>query len=1277
MSGGGHTVARWALACVLPALVLVLFASAGSAARDPSAKGSPARVTHSYPVTLVTGDRVVLNALSNGQQSVTVADRPAGSDGAEAAPSFHAVRQNGDIYAWPVEVGVYVGTLLDRELFNISKLVEQGFSDNASTTIPLIVDYRAATTEGALPGEVTKTASLRSIGAAAVRETKKQAKAFGRALKEQLNADAGAIDKGRDDQLARTGPFAGIKRIFLDQKVEAALADSVPQIGAPAAWAAGFDGAGIDVAVLDTGIDAGHPDLSGKVVAEANFTTDPTAADGNGHGTHVASTIAGGGQASGGLRKGVAPGADLMNGKVLDGNGNGQESWVIAGMEWAATNGADVISMSLQAGITDGTDPVAQAVNTLTQANGVLFTIAAGNFGPGKSTLTTPGAADSALTVGAVDKSDVIAPFSGRGPRVGNYALKPDLTAPGVDIIAARAAGTSLGTPIDDNYTMLSGTSMATPHVAGASAIIRQEFPSMTPAQVKAALVSTALPGPYTVYEQGAGRVDVARAYSQKVYAENAPVDFGYFPYPHDADQPVTKTLGYSNYTNADVTLNLSVDVVGEDGNAPAAGLLTLGASSVTVPAGGTASVNLTVDTRLGDPSLYGGAIRAQSGDGSVVVRTPVGFYKEPVRYNLTVNGVARDGRPAQGISWVDIVNADDTRLFQQTVGFSGGSATVRVPPGKYSVMGMLFTYDEPQVYATEAAIAGNPELDVNQDTETTVDARQATEVLPQTEKPTAAQWWVIGTYRSAAQFGSWESLLLASPPIDRMFAAPTQQVTQGDFGFRAKPMLAAPELEISVAPPNAMPLDVSYGGTTKIDGTKRYELVYAGYGREQDYAGLDVRGKAVLVSRGPLPPVGDPITFAEKVTRATEKGAALILIHNHSPGLLLVGLGETQLPVLTMTQQLGVRLRDQLQQGKKLVLNAKGVLQSPYVYDTLFAERGRILPTHVRTFNKTNTMRIDTTYHAQVPKWLAGDVRHGYPPWSGFSFDGARNFYAPFVRTEYVMAGGDVWWWHIGWGSMVCCDTIFGWEQRDPLVTVPAPGTATADWFGQPQHPSVIRNYSAGDLGEPIVRTGNMITGFVAAFTDGVGRFGFHDGRTDSTPFQLYENGSLIASSEGFFGSYGVAGSPASYRAELDVTRTAPFWTLSTRTHTTWTFASAPPPEGVTEIQPVLLVDYDLGPLDLQNRAHRGDQNIVLAARRQQGAAPATVTSLTLAASYDDGATWATVPTSPLGGGRFAATIHNPQTGPAQTVSLRVQAADSGGSGIEQTILRAYGLEG
>ncbi len=1259
---------------------LTAIALTGVAPAGPTAHGevaapqraqpaAPPQMGGSQPVTLITGEKVVLTTASNGEQSLTAAQTAGG-----AMPTLHAVKQNGDVYVWPADLGMLVDTFFDREVFNVSKLVRQGLSDPASGSIPLIVDYRGAIRQQPIPGDVSRELTLESITAVAGEEPKASADELGEALRAQLTDD-GAVT-GRDvRELTRTGPFAGIKRIYLDEQIKAGLADSVPQIGAPQAWSAGFDGTGVDVAVLDTGIDSTHPDLQGKVVAEMNFTTRPTAADENGHGTHVASTVAGSGAASGGLRKGVAPGAALLNGKVLDQNGSGEVSWAIAAMEWAADNGADVISMSMQAGFSDGTDPFAQAVNQLTRDDGVLFSIAAGNFGSGAQTVSTPGTADLAITVGAVTKQDQLAGFSGRGPRQGNFAIKPDITAPGVGIIAARAAGTSLGSPVDQFYTSLDGTSMATPHVSGAAAILKQEFPSFSPTQLKAALVSTAVPGPYTVYQQGAGRVDVARAYSQHVYADSAPIDFGYFPHPHDADQPVTKTLSWSNYTDGPVTLDLTVDVTGENGATPAPGMITLSASSVTIPAGGSAAVDATVDTRLGDPSLYGGVVRAQSADGTIVVRTPVGFYKEPVRVNLTIDGIAHDGRPARGISWVDVVNTDDTRLVQQTVGLFNGPVTLRVPPGTYSVMGMIFTYDEPQVFATEVAIAGDPELEVNEDTTYVVDARPATEMTPITDRPTEPRWWVVGSYRAAATFGSFESLLLASPPIKRAFAAPTEPVTIGDFGFRAKPNLHAPEIRLTVGRQNPTQLDVTYAtGSPRIDGRKQYDLVYAGYGRVQDFEGLDVRGKAVLMTRGPLPPVGTAITFQEKVDNATAAGAALAIIHNHSPGLLLIGVANAQIPVFSQPQAQGEQLRARLEGGQRLPLTAKGIPQSPYVYDMVFAERGRIQDTHVRTLDRRTTARIDAEYRAQVDRWIGGDVRHAYPPWSSFSFDGARNFTMPFNRDEFVAAGDGNRWFHVSYGSMEPFEFVFQWEQQGLRDVFYARKTRLAEtWFGQPQHPNVIRTYTGPDIGDPVLREGNTLRGFVPATVDPVGRWGIHQPQTDAAPFRLFENDNLIAEGQGFWNFYGLGDEPATYRAEFEFTRTAPYWALSTHTETTWTFASAPPPPDVAAVQPLLVVDYDVGQLDQQNRSHLAQQRIELHAHRQSGAAPATITSFALSVSYDEGATWQDLATQSAGNGRYRADITNPAS--AQAVSIRVQAADSGGSSIDQTIIRAYGL--
>ena len=162
-------------------------------------------------------------------------------------------------------------------------------------------------------------------------------------------------------------------------------------------------------------------------------------------------------------------------------NGEGFDSWIIDAIDYAAYTGpdgiprngdeADIISMSLGGGPTDGSDPLSLAVNSAIDA-GVVVTVAAGNCG--NFCISTPGAADKVITVGATDKSDHLAYFSSTGPTV-DYRVKPDVIAPGVDIVAARATGTTMGYPLNDYYTSASGTSMATPHVAGAAALILQK----------------------------------------------------------------------------------------------------------------------------------------------------------------------------------------------------------------------------------------------------------------------------------------------------------------------------------------------------------------------------------------------------------------------------------------------------------------------------------------------------------------------------------------------------------------------------------------------------------------------------------------------------------------------------------------------------------------------------------------------------------------------------------------------------------------------------------
>lgn len=233
----------------------------------------------------------------------------------------------------------------------------------------------------------------------------------------------------------------------------------VKLIGAPSVWGK-TKGKGIKIAVLDTGCDVDHPDLRDRIIGGRNFTGDDRGNpniynDYNGHGTHVAGTIAASENGQGVM--GVAPQADLLIVKVLDKNGSGQYKWIIDGIHYAVEQRVDIISMSL-----GGSEDVYELHKAIQDAikKGVLVVCAAGNEGDGRDNsdeYAYPGAYNEVISVGAVNLERQSSPFS-------NSHNEIDLVAPGEQILSTYPNGT---------YAKLSGTSMATPHVSGALALIK------------------------------------------------------------------------------------------------------------------------------------------------------------------------------------------------------------------------------------------------------------------------------------------------------------------------------------------------------------------------------------------------------------------------------------------------------------------------------------------------------------------------------------------------------------------------------------------------------------------------------------------------------------------------------------------------------------------------------------------------------------------------------------------------------------------------------------
>ena len=334
----------------------------------------------------------------------------------------------------------------------------------------------------------------------------------------------------------------GLRSVYLNRELEFFLDESVALIGARRVHdEVGFTGAGVTVAVIDSGIDATHADLpfGTKVIQNVKlapnpFGTAPLALEGlantdttSGHGTHVAGTVAGTGATLNGKYRGVAPGARLV------GVGAGETLFILTaleGFDWVMQNrlayGIRVISNSWgTTGEFEADDPV-NVASRIAHDAGLVVLFAGGNEGPGANTLNPYCVAQWVICVAAGNKDgSTLADFSSRGV-AGDPVLHPTITAPGVDIASARATTgivinaffavdlVDLGTDAV-SYAAASGTSMATPHVAGAVALLLEANPALSPDDIKAVIEATATPMPgLSLHEVGAGYLNAFEAVS-------------------------------------------------------------------------------------------------------------------------------------------------------------------------------------------------------------------------------------------------------------------------------------------------------------------------------------------------------------------------------------------------------------------------------------------------------------------------------------------------------------------------------------------------------------------------------------------------------------------------------------------------------------------------------------------------------------------------------------------------------------------------------------------
>ena len=1254
------------LAIGIAGIGLTTLPAAASSAPDDSPARAVAGSSHS--VTLVTGDRVTVTDLSDGTHAVSI-------DAAAAGAGARTYEAGGDLHVVPDAALPYLASgALDADLFNVSLLIEYGYDDTTVDATPVIIEQDGSAARGLpapVPGLDVQT-PLESIGGAAATLGHSDAASAWKAL---TAPTAG----GRS---ATPSLGAGIEALHLDGKVRATLDSSVPYAHAPEAWAEGYTGEGVTVAVLDTGYDDTHPDLQGHVLADSKSFVpgEEVDSDSNGHGTHVASTIAGTGAAGGGTHRGVADGAQLLVGKVLGTDGYGQDSWIIDGMEWAAQN-APIVSMSLGSlQASDGTDLMAQSLNQISQQTGALFVVAAGNNGAAE-TIGAPASAEQALTVGSVDDpTGALSWFTSQGPLARSGALKPDVTGPGNDVIAARSADSGG----EGAYISMSGTSMAAPHVAGEAAILLSANPEYTKDQLKAAIASTTTDVGHTSYQSGTGVVNVAAALDAPVVAAGSG-DFGMLRWG-DAPTPVVRTVDYANRTDAEITVALAASLAdttpgsGGGGTIPlsagvASDALTIDVDTLTIPAGESRSVDLTVDPAKVPAGTQLSGVLAASVDGAPVARTALGTIAEAERYDLTLTATGFDGNPTTtyAMLWSAAAQQAEPVLVE-------GETTLRLLAGDYSVLSFMELNRTPDTIAS--VLVGEPALELDQDRTVALDARAAEQVTVDVGQdgldPVFRRMDVaVDGFAASAMMPVW---------TDEMWAQPMAVGGDG-FSWATRWRLQTPTLTVSIG---KTPLDlIVQTGSTFLDGSFKAPAVDAGKGSAEELAAAEVAGKIAVVTRSA------EVSASARAANAAAAGAKLLIVVNDGDGELSEWVGSEDyltnapIPVAAVSGVEGRELLSQLNGRRPVSLLAVGEPTAEVTYDIAHYGEGEIPADLEYRHSAKDLARIDTRYLGEAEE--IGEFRYDFVPGaeygSGFPLRTARGI----EREEWVNTDGLRWY-------QEALITSVSWEMRDIKRTYDPGERTTTDFYGGIVRPYVGSGFFAPNL------TSDYAQINIPSWADGGD--GEHTGSFDTwnEPYaeqqltDIYLDGELIAQREGQGANvFGLPDGEHDWRVVSTATHDGSHVAGSTKTVSDWTFrASGMLGDWDFRLLPMIQAYYDVEVND-ENRVGEGRRkgspiSLGLELGHVAGSAPAgAITDATLEARAAGGE-WVPValtsaatdaPTGAVEGdgsmfavsrawvAGYSAEIPVADTG--GWVDLRVTATDAEGNTLTQEIEKAF----
>lgn len=1289
------------------------------------ADAQPENSERNLSFTLITGDKVAARLNTDG----TIGGiRLLAEDGQETFTSLF--KRGGESYVIPASVQAKVDSgALDMELFNIDKLYQAGFDDASSDSLQIIVEYRDNSFDEkpfsmAMPGAKVK-AQFKVIDSVVMEVNKDNLEDVIEGLSANTAVEGVWLDgmvfahkhPAKNNPGHNKGKGKKDKDHWWKNQIAAdETSPTVPLTGAYGPYAVDYDGTGIKVAVLDTGFDTDHPDLQTNIFMYQDFSSynTPNIDDLNGHGTHTASTVAGSGVASNGKYVGMAPGADLLIAKVLADNGSGSTSGILAGMQWAVDNGADIVNMSLGGSVTACDGPMVEMVEALKDQ--ALFVISAGNNFI-RETIGSPGCSPYALTVGAADRENVTAEFSSRGPSPDGHSAKPDITSQGVNVIAAASGGKG-----EYAYRANSGTSMSAPHVAGGAAVVLQARPELTPQQLKAVLTSSVTETRAHVLDQGAGPMDVNQAMVQSVIAQPN-LELGFF----DSQNPVEShqsSVTLENISDEDVTFDLEVTFVGEDDKPLSAyNLAGLDAKRVTIGANSSVEVPVWINPTVAlENAAYGTItgrikgteVKSHNGkkkghykngkfDDLQKITVPVSFWIEPPTMNLTLNANDRLGLPAASPSKFYIMSGEDT--WGQSGQFTNGTATVELPKGKYSVVSHIMTYDNPTPFGglvESATMMAELGVDLDVDTSISFDASTAEPVTFKTDKPSQMQGFSFGfTYALSEK----DTLKLAAMELAPDYVTGFYTKSTGyDERFRSFLTTRAFAPKPVITTENGTQLEYILAGAAKsFNGQGSAEVVAVGDGGySTDWSQFDVAGKIALVD-------ADFYITGTQIKNAQEHGAVGVIgsVNNRTGRYKPNISGRYDIPVAAIAQSEMEKIYAELEQNPELTINWSGIAHehSPYVYNLAHLNDGKIMTGTIKVKNK-DLSAIETTHYTQGEARIKySDIYANLPSTGEFYATGSPQLIAtPSVRTEYFTAtkaaeplkGKDKALPRVAWTNLVMPSIYFNTDgglfdgSREHVI-----GSHTAtSWDKAPWGAALLTSGRSRAY-----RDTNLLHIANAAYGDSNG----HDGGLGyslSSSYGLTLNGEQVYLSNGYLE---LPDEPAVVEYSINTSKRAVGAThqaneqLSAELFVTHTFTTSADSQGP---QSMLIPSIDV-PLDLQNTATANTPVKVKIGAVSEADGVVDLTNVQVSYSYgrecrmygygrcrqDESTSYPTLNDRVLPedisevakveniGGQWYATIPNAAEA-GQFVHLRVIVTDAKNNSTDQSVLRAYSLD-